>query len=686
MADDDAGGTVLGFPGLRIPGPVGSGPPPPGAGAPSLAPLPTLAPPPSLMVADNPDLSGGNSVAVNADPGMPDASERPGIAAMSVVMMAGITVAAMRGAWNAAAYLKARHEHHRAIADQQRAAADKAALGVEMARQKGRVQSGPEFGRSTRTAGGGARTNSGKNSTPGTFRSSGGPKPSGGSGPKTPSKTSGGSPGGRTGTPGTSGRGGGSGGRRGTLESSGTKGGGKTGTRGGKTGTGSLSGAVRDRAADRIRNGPKPKTPTSGTDGKGKDTKPDRGPRIRDAARARVADRITTGSWTPTGRKPADLAKGSGSSSTPTTIRGALRHRAVDRILNGKKGKDDPANPDGPKVDLTKKLKPTSGSGGSGGSSSTPKVDLTKKPKPKPGSGGASGTGGAAPKVNLRKKVNLKKKRRKSGSDKAGGSAGGTDTGTTGPKSTGPTGTGPTGTGPKAGKSRSRRDRWERAGARRSERASDGPPGSPGTATGPGPAAGADGGFGPPPGWGHAKGWEFTGLERTDSGPGSQVRRRPAGAITRGRPGLPAGTSKGAAPVTVPVPTKAPNTQYADSDLTIYDVIDSDADMAEEITAGADDARQAAEGCESLITRLEALHAKVQELKVPGVLEGWVLLLVEKAMNVKARAEAVAEKIPAASEAIAQAGHNAEERHKHPADVTRDHGHAAPAEREYHNE
>ena len=34
MADDDAGGTVYGFPGgLTIPGPVGSGPPPPGAGA-----------------------------------------------------------------------------------------------------------------------------------------------------------------------------------------------------------------------------------------------------------------------------------------------------------------------------------------------------------------------------------------------------------------------------------------------------------------------------------------------------------------------------------------------------------------------------------------------------------------------------------------------------------------------------
>ncbi|MEC3992054.1 hypothetical protein VSR01_00220 [Actinacidiphila sp. DG2A-62] len=130
----------------------------------------------------------------------------------------------------------------------------------------------------------------------------------------------------------------------------------------------------------------------------------------------------------------------------------------------------------------------------------------------------------------------------------------------------------------------------------------------------------------------------------------------------------------------------ASNTQYADADLTIYDVIESDEDMAEEITQGADDARQAAEDCEVLMNRLEALHAKIQELKVPGVLEGLVLLLWEKAGEVKARAEAVAETIPAASEAIASAGQKAAERHKPLADAVRDAGHTAPAERDYHNE
>ncbi|MFE2554396.1 hypothetical protein ACFXGI_38720, partial [Streptomyces sp. NPDC059355] len=124
MADDDAGGTVLGFPGgLTIPGPVGSAPPAPGADTPTLTALPTLAPPPSLLVAGNSDVGGGgDTTATHADPGIPDSPQGQGIAAMSVVMMAGITVAAMRGAWNAAAYLKARHEHHRVFDDKMQAA------------------------------------------------------------------------------------------------------------------------------------------------------------------------------------------------------------------------------------------------------------------------------------------------------------------------------------------------------------------------------------------------------------------------------------------------------------------------------------------------------------------------------------------------------------------------------------
>ncbi|WP_098023710.1 hypothetical protein [Streptomyces sp. st115] len=510
--------------------------------------------------------------------------------------------------------------------------------------------------------------------------------------------------------------------------------------------------AVRDRAADRVRNGPKPKTPTTGTsgaDGKGKDskgttgtTKPDRGPRVRDAARARVADRITTGSWTPTGRTPVDLTKkGSGSSATPATIRGALRHRTVGRILNGKKAKPDPTTQ--PKVDLTKKpktgtsgpgssatpttirgalrhravgrilngktakpdpaaaaapaspkvdlaKKPKAGTPGAGGTAATPKVSLTKKPKPT--SGGPAGPGGAAPKVNLRKKVRLTKRPGKPGSGPA--ATGGT--GTTGPKptspkpagptSTGPKSTGPTRTGPKpkGDKSRTRRGWWERASSRRSGRSEPDPSNSTSSGTTPGPDAAPGGGFGPPPGWGYTEGTTIT-VEQV-GGEGWTARREenrraagvPAGAIPASRTG---GTG-----VSVPVPTKAPSTQYADSDLTIYDVIDSDADMAEEIMAGVDEANAAAEGCEKMMTKLEALHQKIVDLKVPGVLEGWVMILAEKAVSVKAKAEALAEKLPAASEAIRTAGENAERRHKPLADTVRDHGHAAPAERDYHVE
>ncbi|MET8479277.1 hypothetical protein ABZV68_19085 [Streptomyces clavifer] len=449
--------------------------------------------------------------------------------------------------------------------------------------------------------------------------------------------------------------------------------------------------AVRDRAADRVRNGPKPKTPTtgtSGTDGKGKDskgttgtTKPDRGPRVRDAARARVADRITTGSWTPTGRKPVDLTKkGSGTSATPATIRGALRHRAVGRILNGKKAKPDPAAaaaPASPKVDLTKK--PKTGTPGAGGTAATPKVSLTKKPKPT--SGGPAGPGGTAPKVNLRKKVRLTKRPGRPGSGPAATKLAGPTS--TGPKPTGPTSTGPK---PKGDKSRTRRGWWERASSRRSGRSEPDPSSttSSGATPGPGPGAAPGGGFGPPPGWGYTEGTTIT-VEQV-GGEAWTARRKenrraagvPAGAIPASRTG---GTG-----VTVPVPTRAPSTQYADSDLTIYDVIDSDADMAEEIMAGVDEANAAAEGCEKMMTKLEALHQKIVDLKVPGVLEGWVLILAEKAVSVKAKAEALAEKLPAASEAIRTAGENAERRHKPLADVTRDHGHAAPAERDYHVE
>lgn len=133
-------------------------------------------------------------------------------------------------------------------------------------------------------------------------------------------------------------------------------------------------------------------------------------------------------------------------------------------------------------------------------------------------------------------------------------------------------------------------------------------------------------------------------------------------------------------------PLPRPSTQYRDADLTIFDVIEADADMATQIGEGVTEARATAEGCDRLMTKLEALHAKVVELRVPGALEGLVLGLMDKTATVKARAEAIAERLPAAAEAIAVAGTNAEVRHRPLADAVRDAGHVRPAERDYHND
>ncbi|MCX4557472.1 hypothetical protein OHA02_14805 [Streptomyces phaeochromogenes] len=650
MADDDTGGTVLR---LRVPGAVGDDPPPAPDGFPALASVPGLSPPASLSLPEPVNLT-GHMPATHPDSGMPDDSENPGhgVAAMSVVMMTGITVAAMRGAYHVAAYLKARQEHHRAIADQQKAAAGKAKLDLEMARiaangtrQKARIQSGPEFGRSRSSQGGAGRHGSARNTAPAALRAPAPPKSPTGSTSRAGGKTAGGLSGRRLPAPRDRRTPKLDKPRRKDLEAPGKN------KNKGKTDRGpGIGSAIRDRAASRIRSGPvaKPeRTPGIKDAARSrvadrlrngpapKPVKPERHPGIRNAARARVADRITSGSWKPTGPKP---------DKAPKTIRDAVRARIADRIRTGPK-----PTPDAPKTDFKKGPK-----AGTKGSTTAPEADAKtarrKARKAKSKRPGGPGPASAAPGSKSKRTSTAKGAKRK------------TD-------------------GPKArGKGRSTRDRWERTGARRTHGKTTGPktPGASGGASGTGASAG------PPPGWGHAQGVTWT-VTRDDAGPGAQARRWEPRAVTRGRAALPAGTTKGG-PMTVPVPAQTPNTQYADAELTIYDVIEADADMAEEITQGAEEAHQAAEGCDVLRERLEALHAKILELKVPGVLEGLVLLLWEKAANVKAHAEAVAEKIPAASEAIAQAGTNAETRHRPLADAVRDAGHTAPAERDYHNE
>ncbi|MDT0412743.1 MULTISPECIES: hypothetical protein [Streptomyces] len=122
------------------------------------------------------------------------------------------------------------------------------------------------------------------------------------------------------------------------------------------------------------------------------------------------------------------------------------------------------------------------------------------------------------------------------------------------------------------------------------------------------------------------------------------------------------------------------------SDLTVYDLIESDEDGAEEILAGAEHARMVANRCQRLQESLEALAATLTDKRVPGVLLGWCTRLIDRAGEVEAKADALAAKLPGASEALKQAGSLAAEYDQHPADVTRDMGHAAPADRTYHQE
>ncbi|MGW2181246.1 hypothetical protein ACWCXX_24735 [Streptomyces sp. NPDC001732] len=128
------------------------------------------------------------------------------------------------------------------------------------------------------------------------------------------------------------------------------------------------------------------------------------------------------------------------------------------------------------------------------------------------------------------------------------------------------------------------------------------------------------------------------------------------------------------------------DTQFDDSDLTVYDVIDADQDMAEEILAGAEHALKVAQKCQNLQSSLEGLRASLIAKSVPGVLVGWCTRLIDRAGVVEDKALAVAKGLPRASEAIAHAGAVAAEHDKPAADLVRDMGHAAPADASYHKE
>ncbi|MEJ8639960.1 hypothetical protein WKI67_42380, partial [Streptomyces sp. MS2.AVA.5] len=163
MTDDGRGADVITLPMLNL-APLGSTPDdgvplPPEAG--------DLAPPPDFFL---PFLTPGDdddSSTVDPDDVAPqmiaNASSGTGTparatASMAMVTMAAIAVAALRGTWSMANYLKARREHHDAVADKAREAADKQKVANAAAGAKKGVQSGPEFARGATGKGGGGRS------------------------------------------------------------------------------------------------------------------------------------------------------------------------------------------------------------------------------------------------------------------------------------------------------------------------------------------------------------------------------------------------------------------------------------------------------------------------------------------------------------------------------------------------
>jgi hypothetical protein len=364
----------------------------------------------------------------------------------------------------------------------------------------------------------------------------------------------------------------------------------------------------------------------------------------KDRAKGKGPDRKTVGKDKPNGKAPGGK-KAAGSKTKPVGL--------TKRSGKTKGGKGDPPKD---KVDLTKKPKAPKGSSTAPPKGTSPKPPPATGEKPPPTAGEHKTKPWSGWKKSTARPASKPK-------DKGAGSSGPTDTGST--KSSRPG-------------ARSRRNRQHEAPPRQEPD--------------------ADGEWlRPPPGMN-------TTYSVTITRPDREKPKKPPAAITRGRPRLTAGSSPPSSPTTttagpsgsVPPPRKearpmggAPavrDTQFTDADLTVYDVIDSDQDMAQEILAGAEHAKLVADRCQNLVSSLESLHAELTAKSVPGGLIGWCARLIERAGVVETKAEGLAAGLPRASEAIAHAGQVAADYDKHPADVVRDMGHTAPADASYHQE
>ncbi|KMS74219.1 hypothetical protein ACM01_14970 [Streptomyces viridochromogenes] len=662
MADDDRGADVLTLPTINL-SPPGSDPD--GDDVPTLPEPPDTAPPPDftlpfLLPEDeeddgeyDPDDAAGEMVAEAASgTGTPARAT----ASLAMVTMAAIAVAALRGTWSVAAYLKARREHHDAVADKAREAADKQKVANAEKASKGRVQSGPEFGRGAAKGGGrgGSSGGSGGGSGRGAF---GQQKSSGKGGGRTPAGN---------GSAGTGGRGAGPKGQKGPGSRNDSGGPGRRdskspGRRDSRSsGSGSTGAGGKGSANKSPKNGKSPSSPASSpalerARGRQERKGASHAARLeRRAARqaARTAGRERRReekARQAEARRAEKEAESKGDDEDRTTLGQAVAETARKRLKKRRKNLAPPV------LSTVKKRK-----------------KRKKKPKPKPGSGSgskpgsSSGTGAAS--SGPGKKSGKKSGKKASGSKK--------------PKTSG------TGASKKPWWKRRRRKKpggWKagpwtyRGRRRRGKRRS----------TDPGAMPGDDGEWLKPP-----PGWDVSYTVTTEREP---APRRPRGAIGTGQKGLPAGKSSEVTP-TRTEPKESPivmgpaaavgevgDTQFVDADLTVYDLIDSDEDMGEQILQGVDHMRVVASKCEGLRTGLENLYAMCLEKKVPGVLVKWCIRLIERAGSVMDKAEALAASLPRASEAILTARDVAVEADKRRADAVKDAGHVAPAEREYHD-
>ncbi|MFC4497901.1 hypothetical protein ACFPA8_27615 [Streptomyces ovatisporus] len=228
--------------------------------------------------------------------------------------------------------------------------------------------------------------------------------------------------------------------------------------------------------------------------------------------------------------------------------------------------------------------------------------------------------------------------------------------------------------------SRKNGQKTPRAGAPSSEK------GRPGREEATGSAGPKPGGPGsrmrPPPGM--SDDYTVTLGREAPSSPPPQPK--PAPALVSGSGSTPPAPQEGGG--TVP-PKSATVTAFAhqpgvDSDLTVYDLVESDETAATEILDRVEEAKGAADAAERLLSHLENLMGQIADLKIPGSLPGYAAKLAEKSETVGARAKALAAALPKASEAIAAAGQLAAETDKGHADTVKDMGYAAPAESEYH--